>query len=133
MADIKWKTLTDIKPDQEYLVMASFLPLRGLWRVPRFLFYTADIQKQLNQTRGVVGYGLRALLLKRRFYTLSAWESQEALSEFNRAMPHSEIAMRLKRRMGKSKFVFWKAKGSGLPPTWDQAFSRLAMPKEPKG
>jgi len=131
MADIKWKTLSEIKPDQEYLVMASFLPLRGFWRVPRFLFYTADVQKQLNQSRGAAGYALRALLMKRHFYTLSAWESQAALNEFTRAMPHGEIMKRLRPHMGKTKFVTWKVMGSALPMGWDEAFLKLGLPKEP--
>jgi hypothetical protein len=132
MADVKWKNVSQIEPDREYLIMASYLPLRGFRRIPRFLFYTADIRKQLDQSEGILGYSLRAVLLKRHFYTLSAWESQEALNRFNKAMPHGEIAKRLRPHMGQPKFVFWKGQGSGLPPTWDEAFRRLEMPKEPK-
>ena len=126
MPDIPWKTFSPPALDKEYLVMASSLPLRTRWRVPQFLMLTMAVRKQLATAPGLVGYGLRADILGGRFWTLSAWESEEALGSFARALPHSDIMRKLRPHMGPTQFVTWQATGTALPVTWETALAKLA-------
>jgi len=43
MAEIKWKSFPKASPDREYLALISYLPLKSLWKIPKFLGYTRDI------------------------------------------------------------------------------------------
>jgi len=90
---------------------------------------TRLIQSQLdNDSPGLVGYSLNARVLTRKFWTLSAWESRKALVDFVMKDPHRKAMLDLRNRMGGTKFVTWSSKGSSLPPSWEEAFSRLNTP-----
>jgi hypothetical protein len=72
----------------------------------------------------VIGYSLQAEILRRRFWTLSLWESEAALMEFVHA-PHSEIMRELAPHMGKTFYTTWSVKGSDLPLDWGEARQRV--------
>ena len=40
--------------------------------------------------------------------------------------PHVDIMGHLSARMGETKFVRWRAKGSEVPPAWGAAFAKIA-------
>ena len=123
---LPWVRLQDPSPDREYVVLASYLPLNRLRQVPRFFRYTQAIRGQLQRTEGAVGYSLRAKVLRRDFWTLSVWESEEALRAFVPADPHGGVMRSLVPQMGPTKFVRWKAHGSQVPPSWEEADRRLS-------
>lgn len=106
--------------------MASRLPLRSHLRVPRFLWLTLAVRKQLAMAEGLAGYSLNAGLVSKTFLTLSAWESQERLDAFARAMPHLDIMRRLRPHMDPTKFIFWQTAGATLPVSWNDAIARLS-------
>ncbi|WP_354641072.1 DUF3291 domain-containing protein [Kitasatospora camelliae] len=108
----------------EVTVMASELRLRRLRDVPRFLTASMAILRQTRKAPGAVGVTLRAAPLKRTFWTLSAWESREAINAFVRAEPHRSLMVGLRPAMAGSVFTFWQAAG-GPPPTWAEADRRI--------
>jgi hypothetical protein len=57
--------------------MGSRLPLRSYRDIPAFLLWTLRIRRQLAGTAGVVGYALDAHLLRKTFWTVSAWTGAE--------------------------------------------------------
>ncbi len=111
-------------PDQDYLVLLSYLPLQRLRTLPRFLRYTRAIQGQLRGSKGLIGYTLDAHPLGKKFWTLSVWEDEASLMEFVRTGSHLDTIRELKGRMGRTRFVRWKAKGSEIPPSWEGALAR---------
>jgi hypothetical protein len=123
---LPWVRLHDPSPDREYVFLASYLPLKRLGQVPRFMRYSQSIRGQLQRTEGAIGYSLRAKILRRDFWTLSVWESEEALRQFVRADPHGGVMRSLVPHMGPTKFVRWKAQGSEVPPSWDEADRRMS-------
>ena len=125
MPALPWNGSDAPQPDREYVVMASRLPLRSYRRVPGFLRLTAAVRRQLAGAPGLAGYSLRTDLPRKTFFTLSAWESQERLDAFARAMPHAEVMARLRPHMAPTTFVHWTVRGSSLPPAWDEALARL--------
>ena len=89
MPVIKWKTFSDINPEQKYLAMALALPLNKHRMIPRVLPLTGATQKQLSEARGLVGYSLRVQFLRRTFWSMSVWEDRTALYEFAQKEPHN--------------------------------------------
>jgi len=65
--DMPWKTLAPAEPGREYLAMLSYLPLRTYFKIPAFFRYALQIQGQFRETAGVIGYSMRAKVLKRDF------------------------------------------------------------------
>jgi len=90
--------------------------------------YAAQVIKQLAAADGLVGYSLLARPFSKRFWTLSAWESEAALRTFVQNKPHLRIMTALAPHMDKTKFVRWAVKGSDLPLRWDDALQRSNNP-----
>ncbi len=120
-----WKSLLPIEAGREYLALISYLPLKRYRKIPAFVRLTLQVQRQLAATPGVVGYSLHAELLRRRFWTLSAWENEAALMEFVHHVPHSEIMRTLAPHMGKTFYTTWSVRGSDLPLDWREAKQRV--------
>lgn len=119
-----WKPLRPIEADREYLALISYLPLKTYRKIPAFIRYAQQVQQQLASTPGVAGYSVQAQLLRRRFWTLSAWESEAALIDFVRRAPHSGVMRALAGQIGKTSITKWKVKGSELPLAWAAAKKR---------
>jgi quinol monooxygenase YgiN len=119
-----WRTFGAPDPNGEFVALLSYLPLKSYWRVLPFFFYTAQVVKQLASAEGLIGYSVLARPLSKRFWTLSAWESDVALRTFVQHPPHVRIMTALTPHMGETKFVRWMTKGSQLPVQWDDALRR---------
>lgn len=117
----KWKSIASAESDREYLALLTFLPLKSFRALPKFLKYNSQIERQLSESPGLVGYSVRARLLKLNFWTLSVWQGEDALMDFVYRIPHSEVMQSLAPHMGQTKFVRWKLKGTEIPPSWDEA------------
>jgi hypothetical protein len=120
-----WRSKAPIAPGQEYLAMATFLPLRSYRTIPRFLYLTSSVVRQLERTGGLVGYSLLAQPARKRFWTLSAWTDRRALNAFVREMPHLGVMGDLRPHMGPTRFTAWIVLGSALPISWQEATERL--------
>lgn len=124
MPTLPWRSFNAAAPDQECVVLLSYLPLRRSWHIPQFLLYTARIAAQLRKSKGLLGYSLRAELGPKRFWTLSAWQHEGALQAFVRAELHSQTMRAMASRMGATRFIRWTVKGSELPTIWEEALKR---------
>ena len=122
--DRPWKASGPVDTNSEYLALLSYLPLNGFRALLRFFWFTFEIQRQLRSSPGLIGYSLRALPLRRVFWTLSVWENEKALQDFVMHVPHSDAIRALLPHMGPTKFTRWKLLGSAIPPKWDDALRR---------
>ncbi|MGH7808386.1 MAG: DUF3291 domain-containing protein [Thermodesulfobacteriota bacterium] len=127
MPEIKWKSFAKASHDREYLALISYLPLKSLWKLPKFLLFTRANQTQLKESRGLIGYSFLAHLLQGRFWTLSIWEDEGALMEFLRSGVHEETMTGLREHLGETEFVKWNILGSAVPPTWEESLKRLGQ------
>lgn len=93
--------------------------------MPSFLFYTAQVAKQLASAQGLLGYSVLTRPLSKRFWTLSAWKDDAALRAFVQYPPHVRIMTALIPHMEQTKFLRWIVKGSQLPLGWDDALRRF--------
>ncbi len=123
-----WRTVGAPDPNGNYVALLSYLPLKNYLRVLPFFFYTAQVMKPLAAAQGLVGYSLLAHPFSKQFWTLSASANEDALRAFVQYPPHLRIMTALAPHMGKTEFVRWTVKGSGLPLKWDDALRRI-LPK----
>jgi hypothetical protein len=128
---LPWTRLADPEPDQDYVVLASRLPLRQYRNIPAFLRASKAVRVQPAATRGVLGYSLDAKPIAKTFWTLSAWEDEETLRRFSQADPHRSQITGISPYMLASSFVQWTVAGSELPPKWTDARRRVAASQRP--
>ncbi len=126
MLPLPWKTLASPDNNREYLALLSFLPLKHHRMIPKFLWLTFETQRQLHKSKGLIGYSLHAQPLRQRFWTLSVWEDQQSLMDFVRQAPHGKIMQVLAPHMGETEFVQWKVTVKDIPPSWNEAKTRLS-------
>lgn len=126
MPKLPWASVHEVDPDTEVTVMGSRLPLRRYRHIPRFMAATLRIRRQLARSEGLVGYALDAQLLRKTFWTVSAWTDQAALRRFDRAEPHRGATRAIRPDMKPSTFVFWTGRAADLPVAWDEVHRRVA-------
>ena len=125
MVDRPWTVVAPPVGDREYLALITHLPLKRFRMITRFLRISGAISRQLEATHGLMGFSFRAKILARDFYTLSAWEDEQALDDFVRAEPHRGAMGTMRPHMAETKFVRWTLKGSEVPPSWREAIEVL--------
>jgi|SRR5271163_2238885 len=130
MPALPWVDGHPIDPDQQYIAMASCLPLKSYRSVPGFLRDTLKIRRQLAGTPGLIGYGLNAQLTRKTFWTFSVWNDQASIDAFASADPHRRIIRALSPLMGTTKFKIFSIAGSVLPLTWQQMRAPVSAQKE---
>ena len=91
--DSPWIMFGPPDKSREYFALLSCLPLNKYRAIPGFLRFSSQIQKQLRATPGVIGYSLRAKLLSRNFWTLSAWADEKALTDLVITHPGSVVVL----------------------------------------
>ena len=126
MPQAPWKSFHAPQPDRMYLALISYLPLRRYRAMPKFFRFTREIMRQLSSSHGLIGYSLDAHVLARRFWTLSAWENQQALNDFVLAQPHAHIMQDLAPHLGKTQFAQWQVSAAEIPLDWTSAKARLS-------
>jgi hypothetical protein len=127
MPTLPWKAPKSPPPaDGPVTVMASRLELRRLSDVLSFLAAALRIRRQMLASPGALGLSLIAQPLRRTFWTLSAWQDQDAMSAAVGHEPHRHLMKHFRPRMAGSSFVTWTA--TGVPITWEEARRRLEKP-----
>jgi heme-degrading monooxygenase HmoA len=126
MPVLPWKRLGGTEHDRGYVVVATYIPVRHLAKLPQFALNVRKIRKQLNATDGIVGYALLAKPFRSDYWTVSAWEDKDAPHKFAQTEPHRSIARQI-TSFAESGFHIqaWIAKGNELPPTWGEVLNRL--------
>lgn len=125
MPTLPWITPNPAAPQTRAVVMASRFELRSLMHVPGFFLKSLGAWKQVRSAPGALGASLIANPLQRRFFTLSAWESKEALYAYANTEPHRSSMQGLRSTMKHSVFTFWEIPAEELPIAWDEAKRRL--------
>ncbi|MGW4567221.1 DUF3291 domain-containing protein [Streptomyces sp. NPDC004561] len=126
MPTLPWTVPNPAPPGAEVHVFASRFETRTLWGALRFLARTPAVWRQIGHARGAYGASLRARPLRRTFWTLSAWESAEALKAFAHSGAHRPISGALSSQMRDVVFATWRTTSDELPLSWEEAFRRLS-------
>ena len=113
------------RPPTEAVVVALTYarPARG--QNEAFQAHVGAISAQLEQTPGMLGYGFRSRVPGRDNWTMSIWESEEAMLSFMVGSAHGEAMASAGEILEDSAFTHWTAAPDTLPPDWDASISRL--------
>ena len=125
MPALPWISVGEPDPNADLVVMASRLPLRSHGDIPRFLWQTWLVHRQLARSPGLIGYSLDAHLIAKTFWTVSAWQSRRDLGSFEGTNPHAAAKDALRHAMMPSTFVMWRSRPEDLPITWPEVRGRL--------
>src|SRR5262245_25692416 len=125
MPALPWSSIGHINPDEEYVAMASRLPLRRYRSIPSFLRDTSRIRKQLARADGLIGYSLNAQPTRKTFWTFSVWTDDQHLRAFASTDPHRAIIERLRPLMDDTRFEFFPIAGTDVPLSWDTLSRRF--------
>jgi quinol monooxygenase YgiN len=126
MVDLPWQSVHAANDRRQYLALLTYLPLKRYRKMWMFSRHVRAIRRQLAGTPGLIGYSLRAKLLRHRFWTLSVWEDEAALTAFVGNEPHRKTMGSVRPLMDTPAFVQWEILGSNVPPSWDEAIHRSA-------
>ncbi|GHB55251.1 hypothetical protein GCM10010377_52900 [Streptomyces viridiviolaceus] len=126
MPTLPWTVPNRPPQATEVHVFAARFETRTLWGALKFLARTPGVWRQVSNAPGAYGASLKAEPLKRTFWTLSAWESPEALKSFARSGTHAPTSRGLAPQMRDAKFTAWAASSDELPVSWAEARRRLA-------
>jgi heme-degrading monooxygenase HmoA len=111
---------------EQVLVFGSRFDNRNLLSALVLLVYGPWIWLTAVRTPGCVGASLWAKPLRGRYYTFSAWESEEALRTFARSRAH-RIGITMLRKVGNvdGVLISWWEAGTDWKPSWRAAIKRL--------
>ncbi len=123
---LKWKEVHAVNRDQEYLVFLSEIPLRSHAALIHVFLAKHRIGRQLRAARGMMGYSTFVQIVRKRFYTLSVWESEQALFDFAHEGPHLVAVAQLQGELRPTRFMKWTINGTAYPPDWKEALARSA-------
>jgi hypothetical protein len=118
---------SDSKKQEEFLWVATFLPLKSWKYMIPFQLMTSKVLKQVKETKGVMNYAVKADFPKRHFWTLSIWKDQDSLRHFVKAEPHATAIKKFTEWAGEgSAFVEWISSSDTID--WTVAMERLKSP-----
>lgn len=98
------------------IVSATQLRVKGVLGLLRFIPVAKNTRLQLSQVDGLVFARVKG------FYTLTGWESREAMIAFRNSGPHLQ-AMKSLKRIGRARSITWE---TDVEPDWKEAKARLS-------
>jgi hypothetical protein len=108
MLILPWAAIRQPEPGREYVALLSELHLDGFRTMPAFFSYSNKIQGQLKRSPGLIGFSLNAHVFRKMFWTLSVWESAEAIAEFVHEKPHKDVMAALQGKFRNARFIQWR-------------------------
>jgi heme-degrading monooxygenase HmoA len=105
--------------------MISYFRLKGLGVMPGFALNSLRVERQLLRSDGLIGHSSGARLGGLEFWSVTVWRDEPALMDFVRAHPHARIMEAMRPAVVRSEFVRWRVNGASVPPTPQEAESRL--------
>lgn len=105
------------------LASVTRLRVRSFRFLPSFLWRTFVSQRQVRRALGFVG---GKLLIDSRwtFWTLTVWESEQAMKRFRGSGAHAQAMPRLAKWCDEAAYAHWIEKADSIP-TWDEAHQHL--------
>ena len=122
---LPWRATTVVDLESSYIVTMTRRPLRRHTRIPEVMRATWQIVRRLARSDGLVGYSLKADLMRKTFWTVSAWESTDSLHAFVCSDVHVKAMTDIGPHMNEPRIETTVMPGTDLPPAWSQVRQRL--------
>lgn len=124
-----WRQTAEPTPaTSELIVVVTAAALDGADREASARFWDGvwRVERSLGRQPGLVGYSLRRELLGDRAWTLTAWESEQALTLFMLSAEHGEAMRTGRGALRQVRTLRYTLPRDAAPPRWDDALARLA-------
>jgi hypothetical protein len=109
------------------LCIATFLPVRRWVDIIAFLLMSYRVERQLKVSHGLVRYGLRVDMPRKRFWTISIWKNRGSMNAFVSAHPHATAVRKFQHWAGEgAAFVEWNSRDGRID--WNEALEKLQSP-----
>ena len=111
-------------PADTTTVQGSLLELRRYRDVPGFLVAALRLRADFRGAPGAVRLSLRAVPSRRTFWTLSQWETDNALRAYVGHPRHVQVMRTYGSRLRQSQFTTWRVPATEQP-RWADAHRRI--------
>jgi hypothetical protein len=99
------------------------LRVRSLKFLPPFLWYTLQSQRQVVRSAGFLG-GRLLVDSHRTYWTLTLWDSEQAMKKFRGTGAHSRVMSRLAGWCDEAAYAHWTPEQDSVPQ-WKDAYQHL--------
>ena len=104
-------------------VSVTRLRIRSIRFMPQFLLRTLLAQRQTARAAGFVT-GKLLVDRDRTYWTLTVWESEQAMKKFRGAGAHRKVMRKLPRWCNEAAYAHWITDSTDIP-AWSDAYDRL--------
>lgn len=116
-----WKTVQPIDADREYVAAVTELVPASIRSTGRLFRGARKASVQIARSPGIVGFATLAQPLRKRYQTISLWESEADIDAFARSGDHHELVRTLTRELAAVHSTRWPAPGREGRPHWSRA------------
>ena len=104
-------------------VSVTRLRVRSLLYLPVFLWNTFLSERQVARTPGFLG-GRLMVDRRRTYWTLTVWQSEQAMKAFRGSGAHANVMPKLARWCDEAAYMHWSTDDTSVP-SWQEAYERL--------
>jgi hypothetical protein len=124
MVTVSWQSYKEADPSKTYLAYGALAERKTVWSFFSFLMRARKVQKQLETSRGVVGFTARLEFLSKKVVQLAVFDDENALKEFSQTGQHGLCSKQTKASMLWLKNKTWSILGSEIPPKLEDAINK---------
>jgi hypothetical protein len=108
--------------------------LRHYRQLPRLLWLTLRIRRQLTHAPGLLAYAIDLEIRHKTLWISSAWTHRTGLTAFDQAAPHQSAKQALSSALLPPTFAVWTCSIDQLPVKWQETRARLnaCVPARPE-
>jgi hypothetical protein len=129
MVTLAWETINQFDPSKTYLAYAGYAERKSPWSYFNYLMRARKVQKQLNTSKGLIGFTAKLEFFSKKVVQLAVFEDAAALKEFANTGQHALCAKQTKESMNWLKNATWSISGAEMPPKLEDAISRAQNQK----
>jgi hypothetical protein len=124
MVTVSWQSYKEADPSKTYLAYGALAERKTVWSFFSFLMRARKVQKQLETSRGVVGFTARLEFLSKKVVQLAVFDDANTLKEFSQTGQHVLCSEQTKASMKWLKNKTWSISGSEIPPKIEDAINK---------
>jgi hypothetical protein len=126
MVETDWKSYSEVDPKRDYLAFILMGERKSRLSLLSWIKPSQKVMKQLETTKGLIGYASRLGFWSREAIMVAVFESKNALDEFSHAGQHAQCMEKTKTDAKEGmKSATWSISGSNIPLKLDDAIKRL--------
>lgn len=116
-----WKTVQPIDTDREYIGVVTELVPKSMRSTGRLFRGARKSSVQIGGSKGIVGFATLARPVRKRYQTISLWETEADVDAFARSGDHHDLVRHLAPELATVRSHRWRVSGRDGRPGWKQA------------